>query len=43
MGLTENFVAADDQQLMETFLAQGYIVREVANREGLDALRAEVV
>ena len=43
MPLHESFVTEDDQALMAAFLADGHVVRPVANRDGLDALRAEVV
>ena len=43
MALHEGFVSSADQQAMEMFLQQGYLVRDVANRDGVDTLRAEVV
>ncbi len=43
MSLVQSFTSPQDQQLSETFLRQGYVLRDVDNRAALDALRHEVV
>ena len=43
MCLYDNFIDADEQSLIDTFLSDGYVVKPVNNREGLDALRDKVV
>lgn len=43
MCLYDNFIDADEQSLIDTFLSDGYVVKPVNNREGLDALRDRVV
>ena len=43
MPLLDTFVTQGEEALMAAFLADGYVVRPVANLEGLHILRAEVV
>ena len=43
MALIYDFVSAEDRELMTSFLRDGYIVRPVANLDGLKVLRDEVV
>ncbi|MFQ5668214.1 MAG: sporadic carbohydrate cluster 2OG-Fe(II) oxygenase [Candidatus Binatia bacterium] len=42
MGVRHSFFAPDEQALAEEFLAQGYVIRPVDDREALDELRAMV-
>ena len=43
MPLLDTFVTQGEEALMAAFLADGYVVRPVANLEGLHILRAEVI
>jgi sporadic carbohydrate cluster 2OG-Fe(II) oxygenase len=40
---TTPFYPADQEKLGQDFLSEGYIIREVADRPALDAIRAEIV
>lgn len=43
MGATSSFMTPEEASLEEEFLSQGYVIREVEDREGLDTIRNTVV
>jgi sporadic carbohydrate cluster 2OG-Fe(II) oxygenase len=43
LPLTEAFVSSEDAALAKEFLGQGYIIRDVADRSGLDEMRHRMV
>jgi sporadic carbohydrate cluster 2OG-Fe(II) oxygenase len=43
MSLTESFAVATDTELVDEFMTNGYVIRDVENRAALDAMRHEVV
>ena len=43
MGLSETFFSAAEKALFEEFAEQGYVIRDVEDRDALDALRREIV
>jgi sporadic carbohydrate cluster 2OG-Fe(II) oxygenase len=43
VALTDTFISAADKALSDEFLAQGYVIRPVDERDALDDLRREVV
>jgi sporadic carbohydrate cluster 2OG-Fe(II) oxygenase len=43
MSLVESFHLPQDAPLIEEFLANGYVVRDVEDRAALDAMRSEIV
>jgi sporadic carbohydrate cluster 2OG-Fe(II) oxygenase len=43
VALTDTFIGAADKALADEFLAQGYVIRPVDEREALDDLRRQVV
>lgn len=43
MPIVESFISTEDEALAQEFLAQGYIIRDVADRDALDEMRRRAV